>query len=199
MQSNQVPLVVLAAALSASAMESELLNSERIERRFGNYGIEVVSAKPGLRRSNLYSVEDGARVCRTYAVVKFADQTTGDISEEHSRILAGGSIGAVFRENGWEILKHTIYVDEIEINVPTNDIAQLMDLGESQVLATHIYRLQLRKGDLIVDYATIIETHHPDYLSKVDLNRLYTTDKATLLKSDKASELIDLVLLPRQD
>ena len=199
MQSNQVPLVVLAAALTASAMESELLNSERIARRFGNYGIEVVSAKPGLRRSNLYSVEDSGRVCRTYAVVKFADQTTGDISEEHSRILAGGSIGAVFRENGWEIFKQTIYVDEIEIDAPTNDIARLMDLGESQVLATHIYRLQLRKGDLTVDYATIIETHHPDYLGKTDLDRLYATDKATLLKSDEVSELIDLVLLPIQD
>ena len=199
MQSNQVPLVVLAAALSASAMESELLNSERIAKRFGNYGIEVVSAKPGLRRSNLYSAKDGGRVCRTYAVVRFADQTTGDISEEHSRILAGGSIGAVFRENGWEIFKQTIYVDEIEIDAPSNDIAQLMGLDESQVLAAHIYRLQLRKGDLTVDYATIIETHHPDYLSKSDLDHLYTTDKAARLKSDEVSELIDLVLSPKQN
>jgi hypothetical protein len=199
MQSNQVPLVVLAAALSASAMESEVLNSERIERRFGNYGIEVVSTRPGLRRSNLFSTEDGIRVCRTYAVVLFADQNTGEISKAHEKILAGGSIGAVFRENGWEIFKETIYVDEITIDDQSNDVARLMSLTEPQDLATHIYRLRLRKADLIVDYATIIETHHPDYLTKTDLDRLYGTDEITLVKDDTVSELISLVLRPEQD
>ena len=74
-----------------------------------------------------------------------------------------------------------------------------MSLTEPQDLATHIYRLRLRKVDLIVDYATIIETHHPDYLTKTDLDRLYGTDEITLVKDNAVSELISLVLRPEQD
>ena len=56
---------VLAAALSACATETVLLNSERVEQRFGNYGIDVLASEAGLRRSSLYSVEKDGRICRT--------------------------------------------------------------------------------------------------------------------------------------
>ena len=39
---NLVPTIVLAAALSACSLQSEVLNSERIENRFGNYGVEII-------------------------------------------------------------------------------------------------------------------------------------------------------------
>ncbi len=196
MQPNQVPLVVLAAALSASAMESELLNSERIERRFGSYAIDVITAQPGLRRSNLYSIEQDDHVCRTYAVVKFADQSSGKVSEEHSRVLAGGSIGAVFKANGWEIVKDTLYLGEIPTVDATSDIGRLMRLGDPQDLAVHIYRLSLRKGDASINYATIIESHHPDYLTQADLKRLYPTSNDLGIDAAAVAEYIGLVLLP---
>ena len=55
MQRNPIPQVILAAALSACSLQPELLNSERIERSFGSYGIEVLSQNSAVRRSNLYS------------------------------------------------------------------------------------------------------------------------------------------------
>jgi hypothetical protein len=42
MQRYSVSPAVLTAALSACAVEPELLNSERIEERFGNYGVEIL-------------------------------------------------------------------------------------------------------------------------------------------------------------
>jgi hypothetical protein len=199
MHTNQVPLVVLAAALSASAMESELLNSERIERRFGSYAIDVITAQPGLRRSNLYSNEEHDRICRTYAVVKFADQTSGEVSEEHSRVLAGGSIGAVFKANGWEIVKGTLYLGEILAVDAGSDIGRLMHLEDPQDLAVHIYRLSLRKDDVSIDYATIIESHHPDYLTQADLKRLYPTSNDLRLDDAAVAEFVELVLLPEEN
>ena len=199
MQSNQVPLVVLAAALSASAMESELLNSERIERRFGSYAIDVITAQPGLRRSNLYSIEQDVHVCRTYAIVKFADQSSAKVSEEHSRVLAGGSIGAVFKANGWEIVKDTLYLGEIPAVDAGSDIGHLMRLEEPQDLAVHIYRLSLRKEKASIDYATIIESHHPDYLTQADLKRLYPTNNDLRMDDAAAAEYVDLVLLPENN
>src|SRR5690606_34722880 len=51
--------------------QRELLNSERIERRFGSYGIDVLQSDGRYRVSNLYSVHDGAKICRTFAVVAY--------------------------------------------------------------------------------------------------------------------------------
>lgn len=193
MQSNQVPLVVLAAALSASAMESELLNSERIERQFGSYGIEVVSTRAGIRRSNLFSTVENGRICRTYAVVKFVDAATVDIDEEHAKIQAGGSIGAVFKEHGWEIVKETLFIGEIAIDDTNSEITQLMQLQSEQQLAMHIYQLMLRKGDLLVDYATVVESHHPDYLSQDDLIALFPDKSESQITELALNNWIDLV------
>ncbi|MGI9200381.1 MAG: hypothetical protein ACR2QL_04940, partial [Woeseiaceae bacterium] len=54
MRPSRISPFVIAAALSACAQEPEALNSERIEERFGSYGIEVLSHEAGVRRSSLY-------------------------------------------------------------------------------------------------------------------------------------------------
>ena len=43
-------------------------------------------------------------------------------------------------------------------------------------------------------YATIIETHHPDYLSQDELDRLYDFDAASPMSIDELQSLVDLVL-----
>ena len=194
MHSNRIPLFVLAAALGASAMESELLNSERIALRFGNYGIEVLAAKPGLRRSSLFSVEGTDQVCRTYALVIFAAESRWENNDEHAKILAGGSIGAVFKDSGWQIDKETLYVGSFRIDKPESEIKHLMQLENTQELALHIYRLNVRKGDLIVNYATIAESHHPDYLTVTDLNRLYPFGDDARIDAQEVDRLVALVL-----
>lgn len=176
MHNNLIPPAVLAAALSACAVQPELLNSERIEQRFGSYGIEVLEQTSSVRRSSLYTTSDGTTTCRTYAVVEFADATITDISAAHQNILAGESIGTTFKTAGWQINKETIYVGELAIDNPQHPIGLLMRLEGPANLGLHAYRLMLDKGVRSIHYATIIETHHPDYLVAADLLELYPPD-----------------------
>ena len=93
MHHNPIPPIVLAAALSACSVQPELLNSERIEKRFGNYGIEIIAQQGSVRRSSLYSTENSLRTCRTYAIVQFVDPDIIELAGQHQAILSGESIG----------------------------------------------------------------------------------------------------------
>ena len=194
MHRNHVPLVVLAAALSAWAIEPELLNSERIRERFGSYGIEVISGQPDMRRSSLYSVEGEIRTCRTYALVRFSWQPDANVGPEHEQILAGHSIGEIFKASGWEIQKESLYVGEVRLETPQHPVATLMRLQSAQHVAMHVYRLSLRKNGQIVDYATITELHHPAYLALSELRELRPVDSDVALTSGEVSDLTALVL-----
>lgn len=194
MQRNHVPLVVLTAALSACAIEPELLNSERIRDRFGNYGIEVISGQPDMRRSSLYSVEGEIRICRTYALVHFSRQPDAIVGAEHEQVLSGQSIGEIFRASGWEIQKESLYVGEVRLETPQHPVAILMRLQSAQQVAVHVYRLLLHKNGQTVDYATITELHHPAYLTLSELRELRPVDTDVALTSADVSDLTMLVL-----
>jgi hypothetical protein len=174
MHGNNLPLSVVAAAIDACAHESERLNSERIAERFGSYGIDVIKSGPGLRRSNLYSNENGIHTCRTYAVVRFVDEPDALIDAEHAKILAGQSIGAIFKASGWTIFKESLHIGTTRIDDIAHPVAKLMQLQSAADVAMHVYHLMLKKNDRAIDYATLIELHHPDYLQRVDLMNLYT-------------------------
>lgn len=188
------PPAVLAAVLSACATEPVLLNSERIEHRFGSYGIEVLASEAGLRRSSLYSLEHDAAICRTYAVVRFADQLDDRYQEEHTKVLAGNSIGAVFRSHGWDVHKQTMYIGNLALPAQSTSIGELMHIWGPRELAMHVYQLLLVRNEQVFEYATIVETHHPDYLSESDLHELYEFDGMTALSSKTVSNLVALVL-----
>ena len=194
MQVTTFPPAVLAVMLSACATEPVLLNSERIEKRFGSYGIAVLASEAGLRRSSLYSLEDRTPTCRTYAVVKFADQLDDRYREEHTKVLAGNSIGAIFRSHGWDVHKQTMHIGSLAL--PQNDtaIGELMRRDGAENIALHVYQLLLVRNEQVFEYATIVETHHPDYLSESDLHELYEYDVTTGLAPDVVSELVTLVL-----
>ena len=173
MSHSPVPSFVLAAALSACVLEPELLNSERIEDRFGSYGIEVLSQDGKLRRSNLYSVHAGTRICRTFAVVEFMDSPPAGIRATHQAVLAGQSLGATFREAGWSINKESLFVGGVALTDPDNDVTRLMQIAPNARLAMHAYRLVLERDAESIHYATIVEVHHPDYLGLDELAGLY--------------------------
>ena len=189
MHGTNLPLSLVAAAIDACAHESERLNSERIAECFGSYGIDVVSSKPGLRRSNLYSNENGTHTCRTYAVVRFVDEPDAVIDAEHAKILAGQSIGAIFKASGWEIFKETLHIGTARLDDVTHPVAMLMRLQTSADVAMHVYHLMLKKHDRAIDYATLIELHHPDYLNHADLLNLYTVDAQTSLEPGQVEEM----------
>lgn len=191
--SRKLTPAVLAAALSASATETVLLNSERIEQRFGSYGIDVLASEAGLRRSSLYSAGDGERTCRTYAVVRFTDQPDTSYSPEHAHVLAGNSLGAVFKANGWAIHKQTLHIGSFDVEPATSEIGPLMKLAVNSTLALHIYQLLLARGNQVFEYATIIEAHHPAYLSQADLLDIYHYDDSETLSTESISDLIVLI------
>lgn len=191
---TKFPPTVLAAVLSACATEPVLLNSERIEQRFGSYGIEVLASEAGLRRSSLFSVDNGVRTCRTYAVVQFADQMDDHYGEEHAKVLAGNSIGAIFRSHGWDLHKQTLHLGTLALPARANGIATQMRIEGPREIALHVYQLLLVRDNQVFEYATIMEAHHPDYLTVTDLYALYEYDNTSAIRQPAVNEIAELVL-----
>ena len=184
---------VLAAALSACATETVLLNSERVEQRFGNYGIDVLASEAGLRRSSLYSVEKDGRICRTYAVVRFTDNPDLSDGLEHARVLAGNSLGEVFKAEGWSIHKQTLHIGSLVVGDKHSGISELMKISDGRNLALHVYQLLLVRRDEIFEYATIIEAHHPDYLQESDLLETYPYENSGALTAADLASIATLI------
>lgn len=194
MSPTTFPPAVLAAILSACATEPILLNSERIAQRFGSYGISVLASEASLRRSSLYSLENNTPTCRTYAVVRFVNQLDDRYRDEHAEVLAGNSIGAIFRSHGWDLLKQTLYIGSLALPRGNTGIGGLMRITGPRDLALHVYQLLLVRDDQVFEYATIAETHHPAYLSEDDLRSLYEYDTEIAVPNEAVSELVALIL-----
>jgi len=165
----------LAVALGVSAQQPsgsarELLNSERIAQTFGSYDLEILTSTPALRVSNLFSTHAGRQICRTLAVAVFPERTDPAIAAEHAAILGGGSIGATFVDGGWRVLKTHRYVGEID---STPKLEALMGGIEPGRLTVHVYTLSVSDGKRRIDYATMAEVHHPDYLQSAALREIY--------------------------
>ena len=157
-------------ATGPPALQRELLNSERIEQRFGSYGIDVLHSDARYRVSKLYSIHNGGEICRTFAVVMYPEQVDERFAAEHAEIVAGGSIGAVFSRRGWTVTKRHLYFGEL---AATERVAGLMHTARGEPLAVHVYELGVSRGDVSSDYATIAELHHPAYLELADLPAIY--------------------------
>lgn len=176
MRRNYLHAAVLTTTLGACVVEPELLNSERVESQFGNFGIEVLSYTDGVRRSRLYSTAAGVETCRTYAVVRFDDVATAGVGAVHERVLNGASIGAAFKASGWQVLKQTRFIGEIELEPDPHAVYAMMRLPDTPPLAMHVYRLLVRKGERVVTYATIIELHHPQYLTRDEVHSIFAVE-----------------------
>jgi hypothetical protein len=163
-------LFAITIVLAHSSAWAQQLNSERIEQTFGSYGIDVVYADGETRISNLYSLHDGVKVTRTLALVGWPPEMDDAITGEHQAILDGGSIGAVFRESGWEVIKagHSYFRTGLPLAV-----FDAMGISEDTAFAAHYYQLEVAKDGQTFDYALIIEIHHPDYLVEADLEAIY--------------------------
>lgn len=151
----------------------ETLTSERIRERFGSCGIEVLAADGRERVSSLFSLTGGTKVCRSYAQVRFELPVPGALAGEHTRVLAGASIGATFKAAGWRIERRHLYVRETRLSGSERAIADLMDIAPGARLATHSYVFRVAKDGDAHDYARITEWHHPDYLDAGELANLY--------------------------
>ena len=132
--------------------------------RYGNYGIEILFAGDQQRISNLYSEGDGQKTMRTLALVHFTAVNAPEIADEHKQILGGGSVGAVFKNAGWSIDKTASRYCLSKTDLESLPELERMGIPQGTTLATRIYVFHVRKGTVSIDYATITEIYHPDYL-----------------------------------
>jgi len=153
-----------------------LLNSERIRQKYGSYGVEVLEADERLRVANLYSSHEGERVTRTLAIVLFSAPIPKAILPEHELIIAGGSIGEVFKHCGWQVEKENLYFDEIQAAPENARLYEMMGEIPPTDLAVHGYELFVSKNTERFSYTTIVEIHHPDYLNLDELEAIYIID-----------------------
>ena len=163
-------LLVQAAPSLGQGSGREPLNSERIAAVFGSYGVEVLEQDDEVRVSNLFSLASDEKTCRTFAVVRYAPRIDPIVSAEHASIMAGGSIGAVFASHGWEVRKtHLSYAERSA----SPRLASLMRIDVGAPLAEHVYVLDVVKDGRTIEYAALVEIHHPDYLDVEDLMKIY--------------------------
>jgi hypothetical protein len=155
--------------LAACAEHQSPLNSDRIREKFGSYGVEVLRADSQRRISNLYSGGDSNRVCRPLAIVDFARPLSPTLKDAHALIVAGGSIGEVFRAAGWTIHKTSSQIGEQPLPDLDIDIPALMQIQRVSTLATNTYQFELEKNGRRYIYAVISEIYHPDYLTYSEL------------------------------
>lgn len=63
-----------------------------------------------------------------------------------------------------------------------------MALDTVPKLAMHVYRLLLKKGSQIIEYAMIIEVHHPRYMSAGRLKALFAVEAITPPGNDQLDD-----------
>jgi len=171
------------------AQEKQLLNSERILQKFGSYGVEVIGQNLGVRQANLYSEDESGRTTRTFAVVQFENEMSQAVLAIHEQILNGSSIGSTFKENGWEVVKTSQIIEELDLDQLESPVAQSMRLEPPQTLALHIYEFAVSNGqDAHITYALIAELHHPVYLGLDELHDLYQLNDSQM-NSDAVNRL----------
>ena len=141
----------------------------------------------------IFSSENNDRIGRTYAIVRFTDDPHTSYGPEHAKVLAGNSLGEVFKSNGWSIHKQTLHIGSFELDKSESEIAELMQLTDTSTLSLHVYQLLLAKDSRVFEYATIIEAHHPDYLSPKGLLAIYHYDNSESISASSLAELIELV------
>ncbi len=183
-----VAIAVVAVVLQAPSSGQptrELLNSERIAAAFGSYGVEVVEQDDEVRVSNLFSRAGEEKICRTFAVVRYTLPVDSAITAAHAAIVAGGSIGAAFAARGWEVRKSHLRYSE---RPATPKLASLMRVAAGAPLAEHTYVLDVVKDGRAIEYAALVEIHHPDYLGLDDLKKIYGA------ASDDRNELVAQLL-----
>lgn len=188
-------LLVFQVASCASSVDDTVLNSDRIRQTFGSYDVEILYSSQRRRISSLYSGVPGSEITRTFAVVDFNLPMSPELTREHERIVAGGSIGATFRRAGWAIEKRHIFIGELNVTNQHSAIAELMQIALPRQLAVHVYVFAVTRDEQAFNYATIYEIHHPEYMNPDDLQMLYGE---MLFDDSGRSDLDDFITLPEE-
>jgi hypothetical protein len=171
-----------------------LRNSDRIQIRFGSYDIDIIENDDHIRVSKLYSLHNGKKTNRTFAIVAYPDLIEPAFKKEHEAIINGQSIGVVFEQNGWVIDKQHRYFGEIEIPSEHPGASSLFSGIGSTNPAIHIYSLVVNKDNATFEYALIAEIHHPEFLRSEDLEAIYGHGpNSDLTENTSVSDFLEIV------
>ncbi len=166
-------------AVSTQSTGEPLLNSDLIRERFGSYHVDILRRGTDTRVSALSSDQDGAKICRTFAVTQFISCELAIDAAVLEHIESGGSIGATLRRAGFEVDKQSLDITGVQIDEPSHAALERMHLDAPLTLALHIYTLGIRDRDVSSPFAIIAELHHPEFLTETGLRELFTvSDKA---------------------
>lgn len=161
------------------AIAGSALNSDRILNKFGSYGVDIVRQDNRTRVTSLFSKDSAEqKITRTLAVVIFDKDAQSNFAFEHKLIRNGASIGITFRDSGWSIQKRQLYIGSVDIGQSKLARELMVDADLSDV-AMQIYDFDVERDGTVHRYATIAELHHPDYLTPVDLDRLFPPNTDT--------------------
>lgn len=187
-------------AIPVELQTLELGNSDRIRIKFGSYGIEVIENGKRIRVSELYSVKDGIRTNRTFAVVSYPAIIAPEFTKEHEEITNGKSIGIVFKNHKWEINKRNLHFGMVELSPEKKGKETVFgDIG-TRLPVVHVYALIVKKDNAEFHYASIAEVHHPDYLELTDLQEIYGRQyHQVATMKEQIQELLEIVQTKMQE
>jgi hypothetical protein len=169
-----------------------LLNSERIIKKFGSYGIDVLQDRDRIRVSSLYSMHEGKKITRTFSVVHSPAVIDALFAQEYQEIVEGQSIGAMFKHNGWHIEKQPVFFGEIEACEDFAPVYTLMGGIAPTPLAIHIYTLIVEKHTDKFRYGVLAEVHHPEYFRLSALKEAYGQEGMASV-SERVREILGVV------
>lgn len=180
----QIPhsLTTTATTNVAPWLKPGLLNSVRIELKFGSYGVQILAQDQvsATRLSSLYSLHEGEKITRTLAFTKYETDIDDRLKIAHEEIVAGGSIGATLKKYGFDLRKDLFFKGLVG-DMP-NQVQTLMHTKEV-AFATVMYNLSAKSESRCLPYCTIVEVYAPDFLTIEEVDLIYpesTPEKSNL-------------------
>lgn len=155
-----------------SFLRPGLLTSERINAKFGSFGVQVLlqDELSNIRFSNLYSLENGEKITRTLALVNFVEKIDPRLKKTHQEILDGASLGATLTKHGFLLQKNIVFTGVFDGLPP--QLNAMMKVPNTEFAAT-IYEVLVKINNDTVPYCTITEIFSPAFVSKTELTSLH--------------------------
>lgn len=169
-----------------------LLNSARIELKFGSYGVQILAQDKatGIRLSSLYSEHEDEKITRTIAFTQYEANINDKLRMAHKEILAGGSIGSTLKKYGFDVNKDLFFKGLVE-DIP--DRLQNLMHTQERAFATVIYNLVAKKGNHYYPYCTIVEVYSTEFLTLVEVDQIYPEPIPGNVNPQNVFDAIDII------
>lgn len=134
------------------------LHTDVLEEKYGPVHSEVIRHDKAVREVHIV---DRAGISRTYAVTFFTfDKANAEIKAIDDEIRAGGLIGKVFREHGYEIRKNVIAVSVVDL---PESVRTKMKVEETQAKMRLSEFYAKKEGAPPFIYGVVAEVYSPDF------------------------------------